>query len=344
MAKKYLNPHIRRAKAPNLSVEQLFHGIKDRNIAILSQAITLIESENLEDQKKASNLLYRLGPPSLDTKRIGITGSPGVGKSSFIEAYANQFPERSFAILAIDPSSGTTGGSILGDKTRMKDLTTRKNVFIRPSPAGKTLGGIAAKTREVMLLCEHAGFDEIMIETVGVGQSETKVSQMVDLMMLLILPGSGDEIQGIKRGIVELADIVVITKDEPNNQANVKFSTQAYRNALHLLKPKYSGWQIPVISTSIYQEDSFKKPAQKVDLFYQYLLEKNRKNTLRHTQDLGWYEQRVNDSILRRFMSNADVQKTIHKTKEQILTRNISVISAIRQTQDWIIENIRNIT
>lgn len=340
MAKKYINPHIKRPKAPKLSVDELYTGIKNRNISILSQAITLIESEKNDDQKKASNLLFKLGPSSPHSRRIGITGSPGVGKSSFIESYAMQFPQKSFAILAIDPSSGSTGGSILGDKTRMKDLTTRKNVFIRPSPAGKTLGGIAAKTKEVMLLCEHAGFDEILVETVGVGQSETRVSQMVDLMMLLILPGSGDEIQGIKRGIVELADMIIITKDEQKNEINVKFSTKAYRNALHLIKPKYQGWQTPVVSTSIFKTESFEKPANQVDLFYKFLEENTLKIELRHNQDLRWYEQRITNSILNRFMQISDFNEMIEKTKNEIKEKNISVISAIRKTQDWIIARI----
>lgn len=341
MAKKYLNPHIKRHKAPKLSIDELYTGIKNRDIRVLSQAITLIESDKDEDQRKASDLLFKLGPSSINSRRIGITGSPGVGKSSFIEAYAMQFPNKSFAILAIDPSSGSTGGSILGDKTRMKDLTSRKNVFIRPSPAGKTLGGIAAKTKEVMLLCEHAGFDEILIETVGVGQSETKVSQMVDLMMLLILPGSGDEIQGIKRGIVELADLVVITKDEPKNETNVKFSTKAYRNALHLLKPKYDGWTIPVVSTSIFNNESFATPAQQVDSFYDFLQQNDFKKRLRHSQDLRWYDQRINDSILQKFTQIEAFNEIIERTRKEIKEQNISVISAIRKTQDWITDRIQ---
>ena len=216
----------------------------------LARAITLIESTRRDHRAQADALLEALLPHTGNSVRVGISGVPGVGKSTFIEAFGQHVIARGHkvAVLAIDPSSQRTGGSILGDKTRMVDLSREADAFIRPSPAGATLGGVARRTREAMLICEAAGFDVIVVETVGVGQSETAVADMVDLFMLLLLPAGGDELQGIKKGIVELADLVVVNKADGDLAATARHTVADYRHALTLLR--HGDWRVPVLSCS----------------------------------------------------------------------------------------------
>ena len=218
----------------------------------LARAITLVESTRADHRRNAEELLESLLPDTGRSVRIGISGVPGVGKSTFIEAFGQYVIARGHkvAVLAIDPSSQRTGGSILGDKTRMEQLSRRPEAFIRPSPAGATLGGVARRTREAGLLCEAAGFDVILIETVGVGQSETAVADMVDLFMLLLLPGGGDELQGIKKGIVELADLVVVNKADGDLVTAAHLAVAEYQHALALLRPATGDWKTPVLSCS----------------------------------------------------------------------------------------------
>ena len=218
----------------------------------LARAITLVESTRADHRRNAEELLESLLPDTGRSVRIGISGVPGVGKSTFIEAFGQYVIGRGHkvAVLAIDPSSQRTGGSILGDKTRMEELSRRPEAFIRPSPAGATLGGVARRTREAGLLCEAAGFDVILIETVGVGQSETAVADMVDLFMLLLLPGGGDELQGIKKGIVELADLVVVNKADGDLVTAARLAVAEYQHALALLRPATGDWKTPVLSCS----------------------------------------------------------------------------------------------
>lgn len=329
MAKKYINPNFKKSKSSPIEIKEWVKLIQQGDIVALSRAITLIESEKKLDQSIALELMSALGPPPKDTNRIGITGSPGVGKSSFIESYLSSHPNEKFAVLAIDPSSQKSGGSILGDKTRMEKLSMRENVFIRPSPAGKTLGGIASKTYETIFLCEHSGFKNILIETVGVGQSETTVSQMVDIMVLLLLPGAGDEIQGIKRGIVELADIVVATKNDGDRIETVKSTMKSYRQALHLLKPKYSNWKVPVLSTSIYNQKSFESFDNEINKFFLWFNDK--KSSIRLEQDLEWLERSVKSAIWNYYRNNNQFQQIKSKLEKQILERQISSIEAIRK-------------
>lgn len=212
--------NIKFARPHRPSVEELAQGVLAGNRALLGRAITLIESNAVRDQESSRALISRLLPHSGNAVRIGITGVPGAGKSSFIEAFGTYLCKKGFkvAVLAIDPSSSVSRGSIMGDKTRMEELSGEENAFIRPSPSGGSLGGVARKTRETMIACEAAGFDIILIETVGVGQSETTVRSMVDIFMLLLITGAGDDLQGIKRGIMELADILVVTKDDGDNR------------------------------------------------------------------------------------------------------------------------------
>lgn len=219
-------------------VEQLVAGILNQDRVILARAITLVESTNPQHQKLAIDLLKRLTPHVNSAKRIGITGTPGVGKSTFIQSFTSKLSMHNMkvAILAIDPTSVKSGGSILGDKTRMGDLTLDDNVYIRPTPSGLNLGGVAAKTREAILICEAFGFDYVLIETVGVGQSEVTVSKMVDCFIMLAQPGAGDELQGIKRGILELVDLVVINKADGDQLNQAKLAKIQLDNALHILR------------------------------------------------------------------------------------------------------------
>ncbi len=233
-------------------INKLAAGVRSGNIRSLAKAITLIESSNPDHAEVATDLLDKLLPDSGNAIRIGISGVPGVGKSTFIEALGMNLLKHhhKIAILAVDPSSQLTGGSILGDKTRMEFLAREKDAFIRPSPAGKTLGGVARKTRETMLLCEAAGYDIIIVETVGVGQSEIAVASMVDFFLLLQLANAGDELQGIKKGVMEIADAILINKAEGDNRPRAELARQQYVNALHLLKPKSYNWQVPAMLCS----------------------------------------------------------------------------------------------
>ena len=233
-----------------LSVDEYVEGILSGNITLLSQAITLIESSLIEHHNLGQKVIERCLPHTGHSVRIGITGVPGVGKSSFIESLGSTITSsgHKLAVLAIDPSSERSKGSILGDKTRMETLSTDQNAFIRPSPSAGSLGGVARKTRETIILCEAAGFDTIFIETVGVGQSETAVHSMVDFFLLLMLAGAGDELQGIKRGIMEMADMIAITKSDGDNIRKAQVAKVEYESALHLFPPSESGW-IPRVAT-----------------------------------------------------------------------------------------------
>ncbi|MEN8880145.1 MAG: methylmalonyl Co-A mutase-associated GTPase MeaB, partial [Polaribacter sp.] len=237
------------------SVDEYVTQILKGNITFLSRAITLVESTNAKHQKKANEILERCLPYANNSIRIGITGVPGVGKSTFIEAFGKHLTSKGnkVAVLAVDPSSSVNKGSILGDKTRMEQLVTDKNAFIRPSPSGTSLGGVAQKTRESIILCEAAGFNTIIIETVGVGQSETVVHSMVDFFLLLKLAGAGDELQGIKRGIIEMADAIVINKADGDNAKNAKIAKVEFNRALHLYPLKDSKWQPKVLTASALQ-------------------------------------------------------------------------------------------
>ena len=234
------------------NVQKLAAGVRAGTVRSLAKAITLIESRNPDHAFEAADLLDELLPDSGNSVRIGISGVPGVGKSTFIEALGLHLLREGhkLAILAVDPSSQLSGGSILGDKTRMEELARQKNAYIRPSPSGDTLGGVARKTRETMLLCEAAGYDVIIVETVGVGQSEIAVASMVDFFLLLQLANAGDELQGIKKGVMEIADAILINKAEGDNRPRAELARKQYENALHLLKPKSAHWQVPTLLCS----------------------------------------------------------------------------------------------
>jgi LAO/AO transport system kinase len=232
--------------------QDLAHNLRAGSRAALARAITLIESRRGDHQAQARELVQSLLPETGRAVRVGITGSPGVGKSTTIDALGMHLIDQGqrVAVLAVDPSSARTGGSILGDKTRMARLSATDGAYIRPSPASGTLGGVAAKTREAMLLCEAAGFDVVLVETVGIGQSETAVCDMTDFFLALMLPGAGDELQGIKKGLVELADMIAINKADGDNLARANLAAGEYRSALHILSPRSEFWHPPVVTYS----------------------------------------------------------------------------------------------
>jgi LAO/AO transport system kinase len=233
-------------------VARLARGIRAGDRAVLSRAITLIESKRADHRRSAAALMQTLVGATGKAVRVGVTGAPGVGKSTTIDTLGTTLTKqgRKVAVLAVDPSSRRTGGSILADKTRMARLANDANAFIRPSPASGTLGGVAARTRETMLLCEAAGYDVVLVETIGVGQSEIAVADMTDFFLLLMLPGAGDELQGLKKGVVELADMIAVNKADGDNVARAKVAAAEYRAALHILTPRSANWSPPVVTYS----------------------------------------------------------------------------------------------
>lgn len=334
----------RKARKEQLNAKDLFDGIQNKDIQALSSAITLLESSKPDDRKVANNLIQMVLPKTGNSIRIGITGVPGVGKSTFIEAFGEVLLEskKKIAILAIDPSSSSTGGSILGDKTRMQNLSSNADVFIRPSPAGSTLGGVARKTRESIFLCEAAGYEIIIVETVGVGQSETMVHSMVDFFLLLMLAGAGDELQGIKRGIMEMADALVITKADGENKRKANLARQEYSNAMHLFPPKQSGWIPESLTCSSVEKENISKIWEVIKSFQNQMklngfYEKNRKE-----QDKFWLKETLQEQLLHGFYSNEELVKLMHSMEEAVLKGDKSSFSAAEELYHNYIIQLKN--
>ncbi len=322
MDDKHLNNwfNSRKERRRLLDVDSLLSKILEKDVSVLSTSITILESTRTDDRLLAKNLIKACLPYSGKSVRIGITGVPGVGKSTFIEAFGNILLKQGkrLAVLAIDPSSEFSGGSILGDKTRMENLSQQENVFIRPSPAGKTLGGVAQKTRESILLCEAAGFDVILIETVGVGQSETMVHSMVDFFLLLMLSGAGDELQGIKRGIMEMADSLVITKADGDNLTKAKAASREYQNAMHLFPPNPNGWIPKSFTCSSQTGENIPKVAEIIDSFVLHTKTNGWFEKKRHQQDQFWFHETLKELLLNDFFSNPSVQEQIQSEEQKI--------------------------
>jgi len=304
-----------------MNIEQLSEGLLEGKLRPLSRAITLIESSNPEHHELASQLLEKILPHTGKSIRIGISGVPGVGKSTFIESFGQTLTAsgHKVAVLAVDPSSQLTGGSILGDKTRMEELSRDKNAFIRPSPAGSTLGGVAKKTRETMLICEAAGYDVILVETVGVGQSEITVASMVDFFMLLQLSNAGDELQGIKKGVMEIADAIVINKAEGDNRPKAELAKGQYLNALHILRPKSKNWIVPVLLTSALYDEGI---AEVWDMLMDYkskMTESGEFAEKRRKQSVDWFWTMVIDDLKEMFVHNKNVQAMLPQIQEAVI-------------------------
>ena len=307
----------------------------DGNRRALAKAITLVESKLDRHREQAQDILEQVLPHSGNSIRIGITGVPGVGKSTFIEAFGLYLISQGkrVAVLAVDPSSPIAGGSILGDKTRMEELSRRDEAFIRPSPAEGNLGGVAQKTRETMLLCEAAGYDVILVETVGVGQSEYQVAGMVDFFMVLMLPGGGDELQGIKKGILELADALVINKADGESENLAKLSRTHYTSAMNLLRHT-SFWTPRVMTCSALKSINIDAVWGMVVDYYFQALEQDVFQAKRARQNRDWMHQLVNEMLLLRLKQNPAVRKMLPALERQVEKHEITAYSAARRIMD----------
>lgn len=335
-----LNPRMHqllgRHKKNILPVNDYVSGILQGDRVLLSQAITLIESAKPEHLQIAQQIIERCLPYSNKSIRIGITGTPGVGKSTFIEAFGQYViaQQRKVAVLAIDPSSKISGGSILGDKTRMQYLTRSEKAFIRPSAAGEELGGVARKTRETIILCEAAGYDTIIIETVGVGQSETAVHSMCDFFLLLLLPGAGDELQGIKRGIVEMADLIAVNKADEDREMLARQAKAAYQNALQLFPPKENGWIPQALTCSALSKKGIDDIWEAILQFKKVTSENGYFEKHRKMQSQFWMQESISEGLKKLFYENPEVKLAIEKADEAIERASMTPFKAAEQILD----------
>lgn len=320
-----------------LPAQDYANGILTGNRLLLSQAITLVESRRTEDQAVAQQVLEAILPHTGRSTRIGITGVPGVGKSTFIEAFGTHLTGlgHRLAVLTIDPTSQRSGGSLLGDKTRMETLSLNPAAYIRPSPAGDSLGGVAHRTRESILLCEAAGFDTVLVETVGVGQSETVVHDMVDFFLLLMLAGAGDELQGMKRGIMELADALVITKADGHNLAPANRARVEYQNALHLFPPTGTGWYPPVLTCSALPDTENNTTGiaaiwHTIQEHQQLTTQNGYRVRRRQEQQLNWFRSLVQQRLEAQFYTNPTTQDRLQLLEKQVLAGTLLPGPAVR--------------
>lgn len=331
-----VNPYFKKRKKRQLTTDEYVEGILQGNITILSQAITLVESSNPEHYEQAQQIIERCLPYAGKSVRIGITGVPGAGKSTFIEAIGNMVTslKHKLAVLAIDPSSERSGGSILGDKTRMETICNNPNVFIRPSPSAGSLGGVARKTRETVVLCEAAGFDVTFVETVGVGQSETAVHSMVDLFMLLQISGAGDELQGIKRGIMEMADLMVITKADGENIHKAELAKTQFQGALRLFPMPESGWRPKVYTCSSLAGTGLEEVWKGVEEYLDHTQANGYFQHNRNRQNKYWMYESINEALKQSFYLNPEIEELIPKFEEEVLGNRMSSFIAAHQLLD----------
>ncbi|MDO9037089.1 MAG: methylmalonyl Co-A mutase-associated GTPase MeaB [Lutibacter sp.] len=316
-----------------LTAQEYINGILKGDRVLLSRAITMIESNLDSDKVIAKEIVQAILPKSGNSFRIGITGVPGVGKSTFIEVFGLHLIKQGHkvAILSIDPSSQRSKGSILGDKTRMEELANMDEAYIRPSASGDTLGGVANKTGETMLLCEAAGYDIILIETVGVGQSETAVHGMTDFFLLLMLAGAGDELQGIKKGIMEMADMVVINKADGDNIRKSQIARSQYQNALHIFPQSESGWS-PVVSTaSAIKNIGIDKVWEEISAYKKLVLENGYFHQNRNLQQVQWMYNNINEELKRLFYGSKDIANQLSMLEKEIISSKISPVKAAQK-------------
>lgn len=302
----------------------------------LARGITLVESTRADHRSEALALLEILAPHAGNAMRIAISGTPGVGKSTFIETFGRHVIEAGerIAVLAIDPSSSLSGGSILGDKTRMELLTRRAEAFIRPSPSGGTLGGVAARTREAMLLCEAAGFGVVLVETVGVGQSETMAAQMTDMFVLLLAPGGGDELQGIKRGIMELADLILINKADGDLESAANKAVSEYRLALQLIRPRSAHWKVPVEACSALRDSGISECWQQVRAYREAMEAHGEIAARRANQARAWMWAEINDALAERFRRDPTINRHLEAIERQVTMGQLPPTTAAQRLLD----------
>ncbi len=335
-----INPYIKnffKKKPRTLSVEEYMEGITSGNRTILSQAITLVESSLPAHREIAQQIIAKCQEyctlNKIETMRIGITGVPGAGKSTFIEAFGGLVTSKGhkLAVLAIDPSSEKTKGSILGDKTRMETLCNDPNAFIRPSPSAGSLGGVARKTRETVLLCEAAGYDIVFIETVGVGQSETAVHSMSDFFLLLMLSGAGDDLQGIKRGIMEMSDLIAITKADGTNVDKATMARALYANALHLFPPTESTWVPTALTSSAVTKAGLDAILEKIEEYFNLVKGNGYYKKKRREQAQFWMYESINESLKNNFYENPVIEEELKKYEESVLSGKLDSFMAAQE-------------
>jgi LAO/AO transport system kinase len=319
--------------AVTADLNRLAHGIRAGDRAVLARAITLIESKRADHRKLAHRLVQELLPATGKAVRVGITGAPGVGKSLTIDTLGNLLTGEGHkvAVLAVDPSSTRTGGSILGDKTRMARLAVDPNAFIRPSPAGPTLGGVAAKTRETMLLCEAAGYDVVLVETVGIGQSETAVADMTDFFLVLMLPGAGDELQGLKKGVVELADMIAVNKADGDNVARATSAAGEYRAALHILMPRSAHWSPPVMTYSALTGDQVDRLWQQVMAHRQQATASAELLARRREQQVKWMWTMLEERVTAKLKSDPALRSKLPQIERAVAAGTLSPMLAAEE-------------
>jgi len=317
----------------NLPPSDLVRGIRAGDRATLARAITLIESKRGDHRKTAHHLVQELLPLTGRAVRLGITGAPGVGKSTTIDVLGTYLTGKGHkvAVLAVDPSSTRTGGSILGDKTRMAQLAVDPHAFVRPSPSSGTLGGVAAKTRETMLVCEAAGYDVVMVETVGIGQSETAVADMTDFFLVLMLPGAGDELQGLKKGIVELADMIAVNKADGDNIERARRAAADYRAALNILTPQSSTWSPPVITYSALTQNGIDELWAQVLAHKKKMTGSGELETRRREQQVKWMWTMLEERLTARLRSDASVRAKLRQAETQVAAGKLAPTLAVEE-------------
>ena len=321
-----------------LDLKALVRGIGAGERAVVARAITLIESKRGDHQKAARELVQKLLPGTGKAVRVGITGMPGAGKSTTIDALGTYLTDKGHrvAVLAVDPSSNRTGGSILADKTRMPRLAAAGNAFIRPSPTSGSLGGVAAKTREAMLVCEAAGFDVVLVETVGIGQSETAVCDMTDFFLALMLPGAGDELQGIKKGLVELADMIAINKADGDNIKRANHAAADYRSALHILTPRSQHWHPPVVTYSAMTGAGLETLWQKIGEHRTAMNASGEFAARRREQQVKWMWSMLEQRMMARLRSDAAIRAKVKKTEAEVADGRITPAVGAEQIAEWL--------
>ncbi len=328
-----INPYLKVKRRTSLTEDEIVEGVIKGDRTVLSRAITLIESNSPKHFAKAQRVLQRLLPRTGNALRVGITGVPGAGKSTIIEAFGNMLCDdgHKVAVLAVDPTSSITRGSILGDKTRMGTLSQRSEAFIRPSPAGGTLGGVARKSRETMLMCEAAGYDVILIETVGVGQSETIVRSMVDFFMLVVLTGAGDDLQGIKKGIMELADAIVINKADGDNLVKAKVARGEYERMIEFIRPATEGWPTHAYLCSAVEKTGLPELWKVIQVFKELTTASGVFKRRRDNQLLDWMKSMIDEHLHNLFFDDAVIMGRMPEVKSAVLNGTISPTQGVAE-------------
>ena len=320
----------------NTDYHETIDAIQSGDRSALAQAITLVESKRSDHREQAIEIIQQIIPQTGNSIRVGITGVPGAGKSTLIDQLGTNLTEagHKIAVLTIDPSSTRSGGSILGDKTRMTKLATNKNAFIRPSPTAGTLGGVAAKTRETMLLCEAAGYDVVLVETVGIGQSETTVEEMVDFFLTVLIAGAGDELQGIKKGVLEISDMIVVNKADGEGKISAESAASNYRSALNILTPKSATWIPPVITVSGIENENLDLLWNNIINFHKIMKESGKLIEKRQIQQVNWLWSLLNEQILERIQYDPQNADKIKNLEQNVREGNIIASVAVAEILD----------